>query len=367
VDPVTHALTSFALARGISPRQPWRFVLGVVFAGTIADVDLVSALIGPGTYLSARHTFTHSVLGTAAVIAVAVGAARLLRSRSGPSRTPVRDADDAIRKTGAAGGREFGTLFIAATLAAMVHVLMDVCTSAGVALLWPWRETRFAWDWLPGVDPWILALLLAGILLPELFALIGSEIGTKETAPRGRTGAIAALVLVLICVGVRATLHGNAVAQLDAHTFRGESPRRLAAFADPLSLMNWHGVAETASQICTMNVPAVESARFDPERAACAHKPEASTVLAKAQQAISMKTFLQAARFPTAIAGPTADGTEVVVRDARDIAENEKRYAVAVYVLLDSNGQVTSQVIIWASELRLRSFGWGEYPVKPHF
>jgi hypothetical protein len=40
---------------------------------------------------------------------------------------------------------------------------------------------------------------------------------------------------------------------------------------------------------------------------------------------------------------------------------------VAVYVLLDSNGQVTSQVIIWASELRLRSFGWGEYPVKPHF
>jgi inner membrane protein len=367
VDPVTHALTSFALARGIFPRRPWWFVLGVVFAGTIADVDLVAALVGPAAYLSARHTFTHSIAGTVVVILVAVGIALVLRPKSAPPRHPIRDADGAPQKAGPTSASGIATFLIAATMAAVVHVLMDVCTSAGVAALWPWRETRFAWDWLPGVDLWILALLLAGILLPELFGLIGSEIGAKSKAPRGRNGAIAALVLVLIYVGARATLHGKAVAQLDAHTYRGESPRRLAAFADPLSLMNWHGVAETASQICTMNVPAVESARFDPERAACAHKPEASTVLAKAQQAVSMKTFLQAARFPTAIAGPTADGTEVVVRDAQDIAENEKRYAVAVYVLLDLNGQVTSQVIIWASELRLRSFGWGEYPAKPHF
>jgi membrane-bound metal-dependent hydrolase YbcI (DUF457 family) len=347
-------LTSFALVRGIFPRRPWWFVLGVVMAGTIADADLVSAVFGPGMYLFARRTFTHSIWGTVAVIAVVVGAVQLLRSGSGPSRTPVRDAENALQKAAATTSAGIAALFIAATLAAVLHVLMDVSTSAGVALLWPSRETRFAWDWLPGVDPWILAMLLAGILLPELFALVGSEIGTKDKSPRGRTGAIAALVLVLLYVGTRATLHANAVAQLDTHTYRGESPRQLAAFADPLSLMNWHGVAETASQICTMNVPAVESARFDPERAACAHKPEASTVLAKAQQAVSMKTFLQAARFPKAIAGPTADGTEVVVRDARDIAENEKRYAVAVYVLLDSNGQVTSQVIVWASELRLR-------------
>jgi membrane-bound metal-dependent hydrolase YbcI (DUF457 family) len=354
VEPATHALTSFALARGFFPRRPWWFVLGVVFAGTIADVDLVSALIGPGTYLFARHTFTHSILGMVAVIAVAVGAARLLQSRSGPSRTPVRDAENALQK--APGTKDAGTatLLIAATLAAIVHVLMDVWTSTGVAVLWPWRERRLALDWLPGVDPWILALLLAGILLPELFRLVGSEIGTKDKAPRGRTGAIAALVLVLIYVGARATLHGNAVAQLDAHMYRGESPRRLAAFADPVSLVTWRGVVETKTQICTAIVPASESTRFDPESALCAYKPGASPVLAKAQQAVSMKTFLQAARFPKAIVGPTADGSEVVVLDIRDIAENEKRYAVAVYILLDWKGQVTSQVIIWASELRLR-------------
>jgi membrane-bound metal-dependent hydrolase YbcI (DUF457 family) len=343
VDPATHALTSLALARGIFPRRPWWFVLGVVFAGTIADVDLVSALVGPRAYLIARQTITHSVLGTVAVVAAAIGAAQLLRLKR---RT--------LQKAAATQGAGIATLLIAVTLAAVMHVLMDLCTSAGVAVLWPWRETRFAWDWLPRVDPWILALLLAGILLPELFALVGSEIGTKDTTPRGRNGAIAGLVLMLIYVGARATLHGNAVAQLDAHTYRGESPRRLAAFADPVSLLTWHGAAETATQVCTVNVPPSENARFDPESAVCMHKPEDSPSLIAAEQAESTKKFLQVARFPRASVSVTENGTEVVVRDVRDSAEEEKRFAIAVRVLLDRNGKLTSQELLWASEVRLR-------------
>ena len=328
--------------------------MGVVIAGTLADVDLISALIGPGVYLFARRTFTHSIWGTVAVIAVVVGAAQLLRSGSGPSHTPVRNAENALRKAAATTNARIAALFIAATLAAVFHVLMDVSTSAGVALLWPSRETRFAWDWLPGVDPWILAVLLAGILLPELFALIGSEIGTKDKSPRGRTGAIAALVLVLLYVGTRATLHANAVAQLDAHTYRGESPRRLAAFAEPVSLVTWHGVVETATQICMVSVPAVESVRFDPEIGVCVHKPEDSPSLAAGGQAEATKKFLQAARFPKASVGTTEDGTEVVVRDVRNSAEDETRFAVAVKILLDRKGSVTRQEILWASEVRLR-------------
>jgi len=328
--------------------------LGVVLAGTIADFDLVSALVGPGAYLSTRHTISHSVLGAAVVIAVSVGIAAGLKVKGGPSRTPVRDAENALQKTGRTVDTGIMTLLIAATLAAVLHVLMDVCTSAGVALLWPWRMTRFAWDWLPGVDPWILALLLAGILLPELFGLVGSEIGAKSKAPRGRNGAIAALALALIYVGVRATLHGNAVAQLDAHTYRGESPRRLAAFADPVSLVTWHGVVETTKQICVVNVPASESTRFDPESGLCVHKPEDSPLLQTAVQTGATKKFLQAARFPKASVGATEDGTEVVVRDVRDSAENETRFAIAVRILLDRKGRVTSQQTLWASEVHLR-------------
>jgi inner membrane protein len=313
-----------------------------VLAGTLADFDLLSAFIGPRAYLFARHTFTHSILGTVVVLGVACGTALLLRRKSGLPQTAGLTIDVRIP-----------TFLIAATLAAVVHVLMDLSTSAGVALLSPWRATRFASDWLPGVDPWILALLLAGILLPELFGLVGSEIGTKATAPRGRNGAIAALALVLIYAGARGTLHGNAVAQLDAHNYRGESPRRLAAFADPVSLMNWRGVMETSTQICSISVPAT-STRFDPESGLCVHKPEDSIFLQAAERTETAKKFLQAARFPKASVGATEDGTEVAIRDARDVAEEEKRFAVAVRVLLDRKGQVTSQEILWSSEVHLR-------------
>ena len=354
MDPLTHAFASLALARGFFPRRPWWFVLGVLFAGTIADADLLSVLFGPGPYLSARHTFTHAIAGTVVVILVASGIALILRPKSSPSGKPIRDAENAPGKAGPRKDAGILTVLIAVTLAAALHVLMDLSTSAGVALLWPWRETRFAWDWLPGVDLWILVLLLAGILLPELFGLVDSEIGTKDQAPRGRTGAIAALALALIYIGARATLHGNAVAQMDAHTYRGESPRRLAAFADPFSLMNWHGVVETAGQICTVIVPAPESARFDPESGVCVHKPEDSPLLQAAEHTVAMKKFLQAARFPKASVGVTEDGTEVVVRDLQDAAENEPRFAVVVRILLDGDRQVTSQRTVWAAKVLLK-------------
>jgi inner membrane protein len=317
--------------------------LGVVLAGTIADLDLVSALIGPGAYLFARHTYTHSIFGTVVVIGIAVCATRLLRPKSKPPQ-----------KAGGTRDPRLTTLILAATLAAVLHVLMDLGTSAGVALLWPWHATRFAWDWLPGMDPWILAPLLAGILLPELFGLVGSEIGSKDKAPRGRNGAIAALVLVLIYVGTRATMHANAVAQLDLHTYRGESPRRLAAFADPVSLLTWRGVVETPAQICMVNVPASEGARFDPENGVCVRKPEDSPLLQTAEQTEATKKFLQSARFPKASVGATEDGTEVLVRDVRDSAEDEKRFAVAARILMDRKGKVTSQAILWPSEVHLR-------------
>jgi hypothetical protein len=343
VDPATHALASFALVRGFFPRRPLWFAFGVVLAGTIADLDLLSTLAGPAAYLFSRLTFTHSILGTVLVIAVVVGIVLLL----GKPKRP-------LQKTDSTENVGIPALLGAASLAAVLHVSMDMGGSSGVALLWPWRATRFAWDWLPWVDPWILALLLAGLLLPELFRLVGSEIGTKDTAPRGRNGALAVLLLVLIYIGARTALHANVVAQLDAHTYRGESPRRLAAFADPALLVTWHGVLETTTQICTVRVPATQGARFDPESGLCVHKPEDSPALALAEQTESVKKFLQSARFPKASVGATGDGTEVAIRDVRDSAENEMRFALAVRVLLNAKGQVNSQEILWANQVSLK-------------
>jgi hypothetical protein len=113
-------------------------------------------------------------------------------------------------------------------------------------------------------------------------------------------------------------------------------------------------VVETTNQICAVSVSAAESTRFDPERGLCTHKPEDSPLLLAAQQTADVKNFLQASRFPKASVGTTDDGTEIVLRDARDSAEGEKRFAIAVRVLLNRNGEATSQELLWASEAHLR-------------
>jgi membrane-bound metal-dependent hydrolase YbcI (DUF457 family) len=333
VDIATHALTSLALARGFFPRRQWPIVVGMLVAGTLAELDLVSALFGPTAYFAARHTFTDSILGTIAVVAIAAGLAFLLNGKR---------------------REELGAICVATSCAAVAHVAMELCSSDGVALLWPWRTTRFAADWLPDVDAWILALLILGILLPDLFRLVSSEIGAKDKAPRGRNGARVALALALIYVGTRAALHSNAIAMLEPHIYRTESPRRIGAFAASLSLLTWRGVVETQSNVCLLSVPVMGTGRFDPEAAVCLHKPEDSRALEAAQKTKIAQEFLRAAQFPRAAVDQTEGGYEVVIRDVRDLAEEETRHRVAAQILLDENAQVESARFVWASEVRLR-------------
>jgi membrane-bound metal-dependent hydrolase YbcI (DUF457 family) len=307
----------------------------MIVAGTLADVDIASMLFGPAAYFAGRRTFTHSIPGTLVVIAIAAALAFLWNGKT----------------RGAAVLRD---ILLATSCAAVVHVLMDLCTSDGVELLWPGRGTRFAADWVTGVDPWILLLLLAGILLPEVFRLVSSEIGAKDKAPRGRNGAIVALVLIVIYVGARATLHGNAVAMLEPHTYRGESPRRIGAFAEPLTMFTWRGVVETQSNECLISVPVMGGGHFDPEVGVCLHKPEDSALLEAAEKTRVAEEFVRVARFPRAAVDKTQDGNEVSIRDVRDLAEEKTLGRVAAQILLDGNLKVQSEKFVWASEVRLR-------------
>jgi inner membrane protein len=333
MDIPTHALTSFALARGFFPRRGWPIVVGMLIAGTIADVDQLSVFFGPAAYLAAHRTWTHSILATFLIAAIAAAITFYLdKKRTIPLH---------IMLAGAFG-------------AAAAHIVLDLFQSAGETLLWPFRATRFAADYLPRIDPWILTLLLAGILLPELFRLVGSEIGAKQKTPRGRNGALVALALIVIYISARGVLHGDATSILDAHSYRGESPRRLGAFPDPISLFTWHGIAETQSLICLADVPVHSASEFDAEAANCQHKPESSPALDQAQKTAVAERFLRSARFPRATVEKTQDGYEVTIRSLRDVVERETSHSVAARIVLNAKPRVLSQEIIWAGNLRLR-------------
>ena len=333
MDILTHALLSLALARGFFARRGWPVLAGMLVAGTLADVDLISAWFGPAAYLAARRTFTHSLLGTLVIIAIAAWLAHKL------------------------DGKRLETwkgILAATSCAAFAHLLFDLCQSGGIALLWPFRGMRYALDWLPNVDPWILFLLLAGAVLPEFFRLVSSEIGVKDKTPRGRNGALVALVLMGIYVGARGVLHFNSVALLEPRSYHGESPRRAETFADTLSLLTWHGVVETQSYLCLVEVPATSADSFDPESGTCLHKPEESPVLTAVQQSVVGRKFLSAARMPRAAVDKTEDGYEVVIRDLRDVAEQETRHRVVARIWLDLGARVVSEQFSWAGEVHLR-------------
>src|SRR5260370_32085396 len=117
---------------------------------------------------------------------------------------------------------------------------MDLWQSTGVDLLWPFSARRFALDWLPHLDLWFLGILLAGILRPMLSRLVTEEIGAKSKGPRGKVGASLALAAMILYIVLRFVLHGNALAALEARTYRGESPRKVAAFAESGSPFRWH-------------------------------------------------------------------------------------------------------------------------------
>jgi membrane-bound metal-dependent hydrolase YbcI (DUF457 family) len=329
----THALLSLLLYRSFFSRRPWPVALAMLLAGTLADVDLLGAPLGPKIYFLEQRALAHSVLGTIVVLLLSALVVFYFVAKQSVG---------------------LNVLLGAAAIAAMAHVLADCAESRGVALLSPFRGARYAADWLPETDAACIALLLAGILLPELIRLVSSEIGSKEKAPRGRNGAIVALLLILLYVGARATLHAGSLATLDAHSYHGESPRALQSFPDSLSLFAWHGAVETSSSLCLLDVPSSSAVRFDPESANCQHKPEQSPMLAASETTRSARTFLASVRFPKASVDKTVDGYEVALRDVRDLVLKDTTYSVAARILLDPSAKVTSQELVWADEVHLR-------------
>ena len=326
----THALASLALSRAIFPRAPrllWAFAIP---AGVIADVDAFSAFISPSAYLSWHRTYTHSLLASLTIACILGAAYRVWASGDLISRLSAR------------------TVFVAVLLAQWLHLAMDAAQWQGVELFWPINPAGIAMDWLPAIDPWIVSILIAAIVLPEFFHLIGSEIGAKDTRPRGFIGAIVGLVMMLCYVGLRAELHATAVAQMQNRSYAGELPTQVGAFSDFVSLVTWHGVADTESALheVTVHINSSRRSAFDP--GINLFKPEPNPLLQAAQATESAKNFLRVARFPKATVQKMDAGSEVQIRDLRYAAAGETKREPMVTVDFDPSGKIISEETVWA-------------------
>jgi inner membrane protein len=333
VDPLTHGLASYALKRGCFPRASRAVTLAMLLAGTIADIDWLSYSFGPQAFLRWHRTYLSSLF-SAVILSLLLAASVYFSSKF------------------AATIKFSFTLIAGPVCAALLRILMDATQSGGVELFWPFRQTRVALDWVPNFDPWILVILIAAILLPELFLLVSREIGAKTKRPRGRAGALAGLTLLVFYVGTRAALHTNAVALLQSGTYESESPRRVAALPDSVSLFTWHGIVETASALHLLDVSLIPGAFFNPDGALNIHKPESSPELKSAQNTEVAQQFLNFARFPKAtIEKETTEdrttGYLVELHDLRFAAIGQSVGAIQAEINLDAAGKVTFAELEW--------------------
>jgi membrane-bound metal-dependent hydrolase YbcI (DUF457 family) len=327
VDPLTHALASYTLKRAAFPRAARPVTIVILLAGTLADLDIFSAWVGPSAFLTWHRTYNHSLL-LAFLLALLVTLPFLLRNRRSPeNKIPPL------------------TILKPTLAAALLHLLMDTCQSAGVELLWPFSSRRFALDWIAHLDLWIIAILLSGILLPMLSGLVTEEIGAKSKGPRGRIGASLALAALILYVVARFTFHSSALAAMESQKYRGERPRRVAAFPESGSPFRWYGIIETESALHNVEVSVGPAANFDGESASTAYKPESSPALDAAHSSTVARRFLQSARFPKASVEKTLEGFHVLLRDYTPDSASGLR--IEALIDTDPSGKILSQKLTW--------------------
>lgn len=345
MDPLTHALASFTLQRAAFPRLSRAATISVVLAGIIADADLLSTYFGPSAYLAFDRTYFHSL--PAALVFALLGTLPFFFLKPKSAESQISPA----------------IIFIAAFAAALLHLALDVCQASAVQLLWPFSTRRFALDWLPSLDLWILGILLAAILLPLLAGLVTEEIGARRKGPRGRAGAILALVALFLYVSVRAALHSDAIAALESRTYRGELPHKVAAFAESSSPFLWHGIVETERALHDVEVPVGPGADFDPSSAITTYKPEPSPFLDAARNSAVARRFLQVARFPKATIEQTPTGYHVILRSfpysrasSSGLFTLTDEGRVQALIDTDPSGKILSEELAWVPSPR--TFWW---------
>jgi inner membrane protein len=133
MDTLTHGLVGAAVAQAACGRSLGRraMLVGAV-AGMLPDADtFIRSAADPFVRMQFHRHFTHALL----FVPIGAGVAMLPLLLCGWGR------------------RHWRSAYAAALLAYLAHPLLDLTTSYGTLLLWPFTQTRLAVDWISVVDP----------------------------------------------------------------------------------------------------------------------------------------------------------------------------------------------------------------------
>ena len=286
LEPVTHLLTGAVLARaGLNRKSAWATTV-VVLAAEAPDIDILWYVDGPVNVFQHHRGITHTLVGVPFVAAAVVGLVWLLhrwRTRRGwRPKLPVH----------------WGRLFAFGCIGGLSHILLDFTNAYGVRPFEPFSYRWYAWDIVSIFEPLLWIILGGGLVVPLLFSLINEEIGARSKGPRGRAGAIVALLLVCGVWWFRDLQHRRALAALDAQMYLGVEPVRVSAYPYETDPFLWYGVVETDGFFAAMHVDSRTQEVDRERRMRVYYKPAETPVTLAAKGSKMGRAYLDWAAYP---------------------------------------------------------------------
>ena len=342
MDPVTHFLTGGCMGRAGFNRKSALATVTMVLAAEAADIDVLWALKGSIAGLQHHRGITHSFVGVpfiAAAVLVFVYLCHRLKLRFRPPgvRSPEAPPLLPIR---------WGFLYFCAVVAALSHLLLDYTTAYGIRLFEPFNFRWYSWDIVYIIEPLMLLALVAGLVVPSLFGLINQEIGARSKGPRGRSGAIFALVCLVIIWGVRDYQHRRAVTAMNSFLYHGATPLRLAAYPYMIDPFHWHGVVETADFFETVPVNSL-GPEVDDSRGLLFYKPPETDASRAAKSSYLGRVYLDWAVFPIVEVQEFRGETSGYLAEFKDLRytypDSRGRTPLGGYVVLSPNLHVLDE------------------------
>ena len=313
----------------------------LLVTGVAADLDSLSYFGGPVVFLRFHRTLLHSLVGSLSIAFVTAAtflAIESIRSKRHPGSQ---------RSLGPRLG--VGLVVLVCAIGAGSHILMDLVSGIGIQLLWPFQPGWKGWELLTNIDPWILTLLAAVLLLPELLKLVSDEIGEQKKSSRGRGPAIVALVILVLYIGSRTVFHTQAVNLLASREYHGRPPLAVAAFPIAATPFTWRGVVTTDATVEELPVSLLGGSEFDPDRTLTRYKAEPSAELDAGLRTQAATTFLAYAKIPFASIIRMENGYRFELRDMRFPLGDSNPESILVRVDFNSSLQLLREEVRYAS------------------
>ena len=215
MDNLTHSLIGAVLGQAGLKRKTGLAMPTLIIAANIPDIDATCTVLGMVS-LAMRRGLTHGPIAMLLLPPLLAGAMiafdrwQAKRGKRPADRLPVRP----------------GWLLALAYVGCLSHPLFDWMNSYGIRLLEPFSDRWFYGDALFIVDPWLLAMLIAGVWLAR----------RRDRAARAdwRRPAWAAIAGVAAYVALNLGISGVAATRV-----LGREPYPAVAVANPMPLTFW--------------------------------------------------------------------------------------------------------------------------------